>query len=200
MAIIAQLVQLPPQTENKDGEFNIAPPQAKFKVLEVLRGRMRLATSRKSRPRSSTISRVGGEYLILGAQPPAMMWSPPSALTPRSRNTSPKSPSSPPAIPERLVTFKIIWKTKKTSLSRDSFDEFALAPYSDLQILKPNMQHDKLVERDPRSADHAEPPPAVSDDAGRLRHGRPTCRYWKSCCVPTIRNSRWASTPPWPVT
>ena len=68
MAIIAQLVELPPQAENKDGELNIAPPQAKFKVLEVLRGQTPSATSRKSRPRSSTISRVGGEYLILGAQ------------------------------------------------------------------------------------------------------------------------------------
>jgi hypothetical protein len=147
VAIIAQLVELPPQTENKDGELNIAPPQAKFKVLEVLRGQEALGNVKEIEAPFFDDKPVGGEYLIMGAQPPAVMWSPPSALTPRSRKYVSEITKLPVAIPARLVFFQDYLDDKEDILNRDSFDEFALAPYSDLQILKPHMQHDKLVER-----------------------------------------------------
>jgi hypothetical protein len=147
VAIIAQLVQLPPQTENKDGELNIAPPQAKFKILEVLRGQAALADVKEIEAPFFDDKPVGGEYLILGAQPPAVMWSPPYALTPRSRKYVSDIGKFPAAVPARLVFFQDYLEDKEDMLNRDSFDEFALAPYSDLQAIKGKMQHDKLVDR-----------------------------------------------------
>ena len=147
VAVIARLVALPPPTESKDGELNVAPPIAKFAVLEVLKGAAALGSAKLVESPFFDDKPLGGEYLILGAQPPAIVWAPPYSLTPRSHKYISQIVKLPPSGPDRIAYYQEYLDDKEDLLSRDAFDEFALAPYPDLQKLKSRMHHDTIVER-----------------------------------------------------
>jgi len=86
-------------------------------------------------------------YLILGAQPPTIVWAPPCALTPSSRQYVSEIVRLPPLGVKRLAYFQDHLEDPEELLARDSYDEFALAPYSILQTMKGQLQHDKLLDR-----------------------------------------------------
>ena len=85
VAVIGRLVALPPPTESKDGELTVAAPVATFTVLEVLKGSAALGAVKQIEAPLFDEQPLGGEYLILGAQTPAIVWAIPFSLSPRSR-------------------------------------------------------------------------------------------------------------------
>ena len=147
VAVVARLIALPPPTESKDGELNVAPPIAKFAVIEVLKGAAALGSAKQVEAPFFDDKPLGGEYLILGQQPPAIVWAPPTLLTPRSRQYISEIVKLPASGVERIAYYQEYLDDKEDLLSRDAFDEFALAPYPDLQKLKSRMHHDTIVER-----------------------------------------------------
>jgi hypothetical protein len=151
VAVVAKLVALPVRTETKDGELNVATPMAKFEIREVLKGADALAGAKLVEAPFFDDKPLGGEYLILGAQPPAVVWAPPYALTPRSRKYVSEIVKLPVSGTERLAYFENYFEDTEDLLKNDSYYEFALAPYPALQAMKSRMQHDKLVAwvRDP---------------------------------------------------
>jgi hypothetical protein len=74
-----------------------------------------------------------------------VVWSTPIATSPRSREYLSKITKLPKSGAERLAFFQTHLEDKEEILARDAYDEFAKAPYEDVQALKPHMNHDQLV-------------------------------------------------------
>ena len=86
----------------------------------------------------------------------------------------PKSSSSRRRSPSGWLSSKTIWKTKRTCSTAIRSTSSPLAPYSDLANPQAPHAARQAGRAGSGSADHAEPPPAVSDDVGHLRRaGRP---------------------------
>jgi hypothetical protein len=147
VAVVAKLVSVPKRPESKEGELNIDPPVAKFEIVDVLKGADLVAGEKQIDVVYFDDKPVGTEFLIEGAQPPVIAWTPPVALTSRSHKYLKDLMKLPPEGPERLIYLMDYLSDKEELLSSDSYDEFALAPYATLKAIKDKMPRDLLVER-----------------------------------------------------
>jgi hypothetical protein len=147
VAVVAKLVSVPKRPESKEGELNIDPPVAKFEIVDVLKGADLVAGEKQIDVVYFDDKPVGTEFLIEGAQPPVIAWTPPVALTSRSHKYLKDLMKLPAEGPERLIYLMDYLSDKEELLSSDSYDEFALAPYATLKAIKDKMPHDLLVER-----------------------------------------------------
>jgi hypothetical protein len=147
VAVIAKLVSVPKRPESKEGELNIDPPVAKFEIVDVLKGADLVVGEKQIDVVYFDDKPVGTEFLVEGAQPPVIAWTPPVALTPRSHKYLKDLMKLPADGPERLTYLMQYLSDKEELLSSDSYDEFALAPYAALKGIKDKMPHDLLVER-----------------------------------------------------
>ena len=144
VAVIARLVELPP--ENKKSATFGSDAKAKFEILEVLKGEKALGKSRKFDALYFGREPVGGTFLVMGVEPPAINWATPVPISERGRVYLAKSIQLPKEGPERLAFFQDYLQDKDDMLSRDAFDEFAKTPYGGLKEIKDIMHHDKIVE------------------------------------------------------
>ena len=115
-------------------------------MVEVLKGNGKLLGTAVQAPLFDERP-LGGSYLVLGNQQNEMQWAPPYALSKRSRQYVSDIVKLPAAGTKRLVYFQNYLEDPEELLGKDAFDEFALAPYSAVQAMKSQLQHDKLVER-----------------------------------------------------
>lgn len=88
---------------------------------------------------------AGRRFMLTGVDPPKMMWSSPLPVTKRSEQYLIKLMQLPDDSVERLKFFQQYLEDEDTMLARDAYDEFAIAPYEDVQALAPHMDHDQLV-------------------------------------------------------
>lgn len=88
---------------------------------------------------------VGSMFLVMGNDPPKWNWAAPIPLTDKAVAYVRKLPSLPASGPERLAFFQNYLEDSDDLLARDSYDEFAKAPYSDVQGLSKQMNHDELL-------------------------------------------------------
>ena len=147
VAVIARLVSVPKRPESKEGELNIDPPVAKFEIVEVLKGADQVAGEKQIDVVYFDDKPVGTEFLIEGAQPPVIAWTPPIAVTARSHKYLSNLMKMSADGPERLIYLMDFLGDKEELLASDSYDEFALAPYAALKAIKDKMPHDQLVKR-----------------------------------------------------
>ena len=147
VAVVARLVALPPETESSDGSLNVAPRMAKFAVVEVLRGAAALGSIKQIEAPFFDEQPLGGEYLIYGSQSSDIEWGAPLQLSPRSRRYLADSMILPPQGPERLAYFQNYLEDPESLLGNDAFNEFAQAPYAQVQQLKGRMHRDTLIRR-----------------------------------------------------
>ncbi|WP_425616438.1 hypothetical protein NA78x_000084 [Anatilimnocola sp. NA78] len=87
----------------------------------------------------------GATFLIMGIDPPKVMWSTPLLLSPRAKEYLGKITKLPKDGNERYMFFQNYLEDSDEMLARDAYDEFAKAPYSTIKDLKPHMNHDQLV-------------------------------------------------------
>jgi hypothetical protein len=163
---IAKLVHVPPPSENSD---DLA--KAKFEIVELLK--MSKGTPATS-PDGSVPAKVaaptnvstpvtgvkvgdtietiyfgdgkpGSKFLIMGIDPPKVMWSTPLLLSPRAQEYLVKITKLPKDGNERYTFFQQFLEDEDEMLARDAYDEFAKAPYDTIKALKPHMNHEQLV-------------------------------------------------------
>lgn len=146
VAVIAKLVVKPKRVEPKEGELNIETPIGKFEIVEVLKGPDQVAGVKVIDVPYFDDHPLGTEFLIEGAQPPVIAWTPPIALTARSHVYLSKLLKMSDG-PERLVYLMDYLGDKEELLASDSYDEFALAPYAALKAIKDKMPHADLLKR-----------------------------------------------------
>lgn len=87
----------------------------------------------------------GRRFMLTGVDPPELMWSSPLPVTKRSEGYLKQVMNLPDDGLKRLQFFQEYLEDEDSLLARDAYDEFAIAPYAEVQALAPHMDHDQLV-------------------------------------------------------
>lgn len=150
-AVIARLVEPPPASAlspTADGPL----PKGKFEVVEVLKGGDLVADAGlmggDAKPIETIMLEekpVGTLFLLMGVEPPALIWSSPVRTSDRAVAYLRKLGGLPEKGPDRLAFFQDHLEDEDETLARDAYDEFAVAPYADVKGLKEKMDAAKLL-------------------------------------------------------
>jgi hypothetical protein len=150
-AVIARLVE-PPAAAALSPRAEGPLPKAKFAVVEVLKGAELVAeaglTGADAKPIETIMLEekpVGTLFLLLGVEPPELVWSSPIRTSDRAVAYIKKLPALPEKGPDRLAFFQEHLEDEDDSLARDAYDEFAVAPYADVRGLEQRMNPAKLL-------------------------------------------------------
>ena len=141
IAVVAELVKVPPPMEDDDEDF----PKADFKILKILKGKKFVAEGMSFNTQLVGNYDAGQKFLILGVEPPKVAWSTPMKASDRVFKYLSDIQELPETGPERLIFFQDYFEDKETVLAFDAYDEFARAPYEDLIAMKDQMDHDQLI-------------------------------------------------------
>jgi hypothetical protein len=148
-AVVAQLVTPPPASALSpvaDGPL----PKGIFQVAQVLKGAEfveQQAVGEMTQIEAILLEDkpVGSLFLLLGIEPPQLIWSSPIAINQRVVDYLLKLPALPVSGPDRLAFFQEHLEDPDAILARDAYDEFAVAPYDDVRGLKDRMDAAKLL-------------------------------------------------------
>jgi hypothetical protein len=151
VAVVARLLEAPPVDDAFDSTGEL--PLAKFELVEVLKGGEHLESAKEIEAIYFGSAKKGTLFMIMAVDPPKLAWSTPMQLTDRAYDYLQrlvKLPSdyakSVESFAERLEFFLAHLEDEDEMLARDSYDEFARAPYDAVIALKPKMDHAQLVE------------------------------------------------------
>ena len=150
-AVIAKLVEPPPAAA-------LAPaatgplPKGKFEVVEVLKGGDLVMASGHAGADAKPIETimldeqpVGTTFLLLGVEPPNLVWSSPIRVGERAIAYLKKLDALPEKGSDRLAFFMGHLEDEDETLTRDAYDEFAVAPYEDVKALEDRMDAAELL-------------------------------------------------------
>lgn len=143
VSVIAKLIKLPPKADAKSDEL----PKGRFEIIDILsqKGGDHVKLGDEFEALYFGNGEIGKTFLVWGVEPPAVNWATPLPVTERGQEYLKASLKLPKDGPERLVFFQNYLEDKDEMLSRDSYDEFARAPYTSLQAMKDSMNHDQLI-------------------------------------------------------
>lgn len=146
-------------TLQSDGRLDI-DGNATFVVERVLRGETLLEKGQKVEANYFGPGKTDKKFLLLGVDPRNLVWSSPLPLSKDAEKYIDAIQKLPEDPVERLDFYQKHFEHPDSLLARDSYDEFALAPYEDVKKLKPKMDREQLMDwvRDP----------AISPDRKRL--------------------------------
>jgi len=149
--VIAELVKLPAKVVAGESPANREAPKATFKIAQIIKGDSLLKDTSTIETIYFGDGKLGKPFLIMGVDPPKLMWSTPLQLSERARQYVPQLLGLPKQGAARLEFFQNYLEDEDEMLARDAYDEFAKAPYAEVIALKPKMDHGKIVEwiRDP---------------------------------------------------
>jgi hypothetical protein len=149
-AVIARLVEPPPPgslSPRADGPL----PKGRFAVVKPLKGGDLLADAGLA-PGGREIETImledkpaGTLYLLMGVEPPNLIWSSPIPVSDRAIAYLEKLADLPEKGADRLAFFQAHLEDEDDSLARDAYDEFAVAPYADVRDLEERMDAAKLL-------------------------------------------------------
>ncbi|WP_254506569.1 hypothetical protein [Anatilimnocola floriformis] len=137
---IVKLLHIPPIDL---GDTELA--KAKFEIVHLIKGEAAAKVGDKIDLVYFGDGKVGSTFLIMGIDPPRVSWSTPIALSTRAKDYLDRLTKLPKSGDERLVFFQEFLEDEDTIISRDAFDEFAKAPYTEVKRLKPHMKHDQVM-------------------------------------------------------
>ena len=147
-AIIARLLEAPPL----DTGARTVPPaksaaKGKFKLVHAVKGEPLLGGSTvvETLYFGDAQKNLGQSFLLLGIDPPKLMWSAPMLLSERACDYVRQLPSLPKEGPERLAFFQRYLEDSDETLARDAYEEFARAPYDVVKGLRDQMNRPQLV-------------------------------------------------------
>ena len=151
-AAIVRLVEPPPAgalSPRAEGPL----PKGKFAVVEVLKGADFVADAGHSAADGTPIETilleekpVGTLFLLMGIEPPKLVWSSPIPVSERAVQYLRKLSALPEKGPDRLAFFQRHLEDPDETLARDAYDEFAVAPYADVRGLADRMDPTQLLQ------------------------------------------------------
>ncbi|EAQ82382.1 hypothetical protein [Blastopirellula marina] len=142
VALIAKLEKVPATTPDP----SIGGVKANFIITQVIKGKEHLNDAKSVETLYYGEGREGRKFLIMGSDPTNLMWSTPTLLEDSTVDYILGSIKQPKDDYHRLIYFQKYLEGKDDMASRDAYDEFAKAPYDWLHSLKPDMNHDQLIE------------------------------------------------------
>ncbi len=143
--VIGELVKLPKKADPDDKDASRETPKATFQVVQVIKGGEHLLETTTIETIYFGDGQLGKPFLIMGVDPPKLMWSTPLQLTDRARKYIPELLALPDDGVKRLEFFQNHLEDDDEMLARDAYDEFAKAPYPDVIALKDKMDHARLI-------------------------------------------------------
>lgn len=148
VAVIAKLIERPPQSADSAQNATATVQPSRFDIVEVLKGQDLVDPKKKEFETLYFGSEaVGKEFLVMAMnEKPKLAWATPIAITPAVKPYLKTAMTLPKEGADRLVFFQDYLEGSEEMLARDAYDEFAKAPYKDVADLKDRMKHDQLVE------------------------------------------------------
>ncbi|MEX2310267.1 MAG: hypothetical protein WD738_22050 [Pirellulales bacterium] len=146
--VLAKLIKEAPPVTNEVGGLPPTDPDsgtATFEIVEVLKGQDRLSDAKEVRAVYFGEADRERVFLIMGLGSDKLDWTTPLPLSPAAVDYVRKLPSAAPTGADRLAFFQDYLEHEDPLLAQDAYDEFARAPYAEVQALGPRMHHDRLV-------------------------------------------------------
>jgi hypothetical protein len=150
-AAIVRLVEPPPAgalSPRAEGPL----PKGKFAVVETIKGADLIAEAGHAGADGASIETilleskpVGTLFLLMGIEPPKLVWSSPIPVSDRAVEYLRKLSTLPEKGPDRLAFFQQHLEDPDETLARDAYDEFAVAPYADVKGLADRMDPTRLL-------------------------------------------------------
>jgi hypothetical protein len=88
----------------------------------------------------------GRRFLLQGVDPPQLQWATPLPVSERAEEYVTKVAELGDDMDQRLLFYYDYLQDEDSMLDRDTYDEFASAPYQAIKKLSPRMDHDQLIE------------------------------------------------------
>lgn len=142
VSVLATLVKDAPAAANPSDPNT---GTATFRVAEVLHGQDLLKGAKQIGVVFFGDTSRDRVYLVNGIGKDKIDWTTPLPLSPAAVTYVKQLPTVPANGADRLVFFQDYLEHADPLLAQDAYDEFARAPYSELQDLKPRMKHDRVV-------------------------------------------------------
>ena len=150
-AVIGRLVE-PPAAGSLSPRAEGPLPKGKFAVVEVLKGAPLVDDAgllgADGKPIETIMLEekpVGSLFLLMGIEPPNLVWSSPIQLSEKAVAYLRKLGDLPEKGPDRLAFFQQHLEDPDETLARDAYDEFAVAPYDDVRGLESRMDPTQLL-------------------------------------------------------
>lgn len=119
---------------------------ALFRVNKVLKGDSLVSVKDELRIPFFSSSEPGDkQYLLLGIDPPEILWSFPRTVSDEARDYLSKITELPAEPVERLKFFMDYLEHPDPMLAKDAYEEFGQAPYPEIKKLKDVYDHDQIV-------------------------------------------------------
>ena len=141
VVVIAKVIHIPPPIDDIDAEL----PKAQFEITQVLKGTEFVGAGMKFKTLLVGKFDLGQEFLVMGVDPPAVIWTTPMKANDRVVDYIMQVNKLPEGGADRLAFFQKFFEDEESVLAFDAYDEFAQAPYQDLIDLKDRMEKEKLV-------------------------------------------------------
>lgn len=145
VVVIARLVAGAPKKEKGEDGFGSDLPKAKFEVVRIVKGEGLAKPKETIETLYFGDAKLGAAFLVMGIDPPNVMWSTPLPLSDRAQDYLGKIIKLPREGVERYTFFQNYLEDQDEMLARDAYDEFAKASYETVRSLKEHMDHDKIV-------------------------------------------------------
>jgi hypothetical protein len=120
--------------------------RATFQVIDVIRGQEHIVVGKQIQVVYFGSSESAKTFMVTGIGSEALEWMTPLPLSPAAADYARKLPSVAAAGAERLAFFQDYLENADPLLAQDAYDEFARAPYAELEQLGRRINHDRLVE------------------------------------------------------
>ena len=118
---------------------------AAFRIEKVLLGGKLIKVDQEIEASYFGSGKSAKKFLLLGVDPTKLLWSSPLPLSADAERYVEAIQKLPESQVERLEFFQKYFEHADSLLARDSYDEFALAPYSDVLLLKDKMDREQLL-------------------------------------------------------
>lgn len=141
IVVIAKLVE----AAKFDDPTSTDLPQAQFEIAEVIKGKSFVTPTMKFRTVLVGTYEVGETFLVMGVDPPTVIWTTPMKSSPGVIDYIRQLDGLPESGADRLAFFQDFFENEESLLAFDAYDEFARASYADLVALKDRMPKEKLL-------------------------------------------------------
>lgn len=145
VVVIARLVAGAPKKEKAEEGFGGDVPKAKFEIVRIIKGEGLAKPKETIETLYFGDAKIGTAFLVMGIDPPNVMWSTPLPLSDKAQDYLGKIVKLPKEGLERYTFFQNYLEDEDEMLARDAYDEFAKASYDSVRSLKEQMDHEKIV-------------------------------------------------------
>ncbi len=145
VAVIARLAEVPKILVDSEVNPSTEIEKLAFTIEHVFKGKEHLGTMKSIKTIYFGQAGKGSMFLMLGFEPPKLSWTSPIAMGDRGIKYLQDVVKLPEKGVGRLAFFQEYLEDKDEMLSRDAYDEFAKAPYSQIVEIKDRLKHDQFV-------------------------------------------------------